>query len=152
MLFDRLIFLSHPAPPEFVGIVANPCSCCLQVQSSCGFGVPRLPDSKSASDDVAEFPIFGPQEKVGDRNTIIQAMDYLAGKNKTRDYQAEWNAKSLDGLPGMRVARKDNGEVLWWGDLKERLRKASGHKDGLGIGFVLGLVLAWSLKVLGGLL
>jgi len=44
------------------------------------------------------------------------------------DYRANWNRRSLDGLPGLRVARKDFGESLWLGDVSAQVRKHDGLK------------------------
>lgn len=38
-------------------------------------------------------------------------------------YRANWNRRSLDGLPGLRVARRDYGEYLFLGDVKAKLFK-----------------------------
>lgn len=40
------------------------------------------------------------------------------------EYRANWNRRSLDGLPGLRIARKDFGErMLWVGDAVAEVRK-----------------------------
>lgn len=43
-----------------------------------------------------------------------------------REYQRDNNHESLDGLPGLRVARKDRGERLWYGDMKIKLKRRNG--------------------------
>jgi hypothetical protein len=47
------------------------------------------------------------------------------------DYRAKMNSRSLDGLPGLRVARKDKGEYLWIRDLEAQVRKYDGLRLGL---------------------
>ena len=42
------------------------------------------------------------------------------------DYRAKMNSRSLDGLPGLRVARKDIGESLWVRDVEAQVRKRNG--------------------------
>lgn len=42
------------------------------------------------------------------------------------DYRAKMNSRSLDGLPGLRVARKDKGEMLLLRDLEAQVRKRNG--------------------------
>lgn len=59
-----------------------------------------------------------------------QTLGHWAGKqieNATmHEYRANWNRRSLDGLPGLRVARKDFGETLWLGDVGAQVRKRNG--------------------------
>jgi hypothetical protein len=42
------------------------------------------------------------------------------------DYRAKMNSRSLDGLPGLRVARKDIGERLWIRDVEAQIKKRNG--------------------------
>jgi hypothetical protein len=47
--------------------------------------------------------------------------------NKTmNDYRATFNSRSLDGLPGLRVARKDKGELLLLRDIEAQVLKRNG--------------------------
>ena len=57
------------------------------------------------------------------------------------DYQVEKNLSSLDGLPGLRVARRAAGQRLWVGDGWARMRRVLAEKDGICFGFVLAAVL-----------
>ena len=74
--------------------------------------------------------------------------EYMIEHNKLRDYQAQWNHNSLDGLPGLKVARRDRGEVLWVGDLKARVRRLAGQREALLVGVVMGMVLYSVLQAL----
>jgi hypothetical protein len=47
------------------------------------------------------------------------------------DYRAKMNSRSLDGLPGLRVARKDKGEYLWLRDMEAQVRRYDGLRLGL---------------------
>ena len=65
-------------------------------------------------------------------------------------YQAQWNADSLDGLTGLRAARRTRGERMWVTGLRARGRRVLGQGEALGWGFVLGVaaVVVW-LWILG---
>lgn len=63
-------------------------------------------------------------------------------------YRAEFNSKSLDGLPGLRTAMKTNGcnvrveEILW------NLRRITRHWDAMLLGAMLAIVVLaifWSI-------
>lgn len=74
--------------------------------------------------------------------------DYMIEHNKLRDYQAKWNSGSLDGLPGLKAARRDQGEVLWVGDLKARIRRLAGQREAMLVGVVIGMVIFGVLQAL----
>lgn len=64
-------------------------------------------------------------------------------KGELESYQAEWNSDSLDGLPGMRIARKKKGEnLLWVGDAAAWLKRT--HWDtcllSIAVGATFGVV------------
>ncbi|MCJ1470919.1 hypothetical protein MMC07_009567 [Pseudocyphellaria aurata] len=48
-----------------------------------------------------------------DRETMGHWASVKIEKNQLHAYQKEWNANSLNGLTGLRVARRDAGERLW---------------------------------------
>jgi hypothetical protein len=89
----------------------------VQVQTSCGFGVPRLALKTDPEDPSKEVPCLQ------DRKTLSQWAGKKLEKGELQDYQKEWNTESLDGLPGLRAARRDMGESLWLEDLKATARK-----------------------------
>ncbi len=89
----------------------------IQVQTSCGYGVPRLALNTDPDDPSKAIPFLE------DRETLSQWAGKKLEKGELQDYQKEWNNESLDGLPGLRAARRDMGERLWWGDLKAWLRR-----------------------------
>jgi hypothetical protein len=105
-----------------------------KVQTSCGYGVPRL----------------GLDEEKGamlqDRETLGHWAHGKVEKNEMNAYRVKNNVESLDGLPGLRTARKDNGEVLWLGELKATARRIAKQREALGAGLFLGL-LVWLLTV-----
>lgn len=86
-----------------------------QVQTSCGFGVPLLSLTTDPHTDK-------PKAIFEDRDTIVR-LAAKATEEKTRAYQAANNSDSLDGLPGLRVARKTRGDFLLIGDVQNWLRR-----------------------------
>ena len=68
----------------------------------------------------------------------------MSAKNALVGYQAEWNSKSLDGLPGLRAAMRDHGDVVWWEEIKQRAKAmAWGQRDGVALGILIGAFLMW---------
>lgn len=57
------------------------------------------------------------------------------------DYRSKNNARSLDGLPGLQVARKDAGESLWIRDVEAQVKK----RNGLQIVLVAVLSALWAV-------
>jgi len=108
----------------------------LQVQTSCGYGV----------------PIVGPAGKFEDRDTLNRWAEKKVEGGEMVGYRAQWNAASLDGLPALRAARKTKGEkALWVGDVKAWIINRVGYEwdsvlvgaiAGLGVGLVLPNVLS----------
>lgn len=140
-----------------------------QVQTSCGYGVPRVKKGIYAADDEAEENEVDAKaagsQKSGDTTVDMEKLlrqghdegekltevcvfeerphlDYWAGsmvsKNAAHKYQAQHNSRSMDGLPGMKTARRDNNEVLWLGDAAAYLRRMGAEKVSVAIGFLLG--------------
>lgn len=73
---------------------------------------------------------------------------YMLSNSKLRTYQAANNARSLDDLPALKVARRDSGERwLWWGESVARARRiVKGQWEGVVVGFFLGMVLVGALQ------
>lgn len=48
---------------------------------------------------------------------------------KVEPYRAEWNVKSLDGLPGLESARAERGglRLVWWGRVSNWARWYRSH-------------------------
>lgn len=82
----------------------------MQVQTSCGFGVPLL--SMSAGDD--ETP---PKPCLIDRPTILKMGAHAVSAGKLAEFQATYNGYSLDGLPGLSsaaAARRSKAGAVWY--------------------------------------
>ncbi|KAJ6782191.1 hypothetical protein PWT90_03696 [Aphanocladium album] len=150
-----------------------------QVQTSCGYGVPRVKkgiyaaDEDDAGSEVEEETASVQKssdatvdiDKIlrkgheGDKLTEVCVfeerphLDYWAGtmvsKNSAHKYQAQHNARSMDGLPGMKTARRDNNEILWVGDAAAYLRRMAAEKVSVTIGFLLGAFFYFILGTLG---
>ncbi|ATY59227.1 pyridoxamine phosphate oxidase family [Cordyceps militaris] len=153
-----------------------------QVQTSCGYGVPRVKKGIYAAEDEDEAgsekgggKAADGGHRAGDATVDMEKLlregldsdqkltelcvfeerphlDSWAGtmvsKNTALKYQAQHNARSMDGLPGMKTARRDNKEVLWLGDAAAYLRRTSAEKVSVAIGFLLGAFFYFILTVL----
>ena len=66
-------------------------------------------------------------------------------KQALPSYQAQNNSRSQDGLPGLRTARGDRERLMFVTDARSKLRTAVMMKEGLVLGILLGLALAFLL-------
>lgn len=114
-----------PARENFVGVRAVIVGDIWRVTTSCGFAVPLL------ADGVAGFE---------ERDTLDRYNEKKEERGKLPEYRAEHNTRSLDGLPGLRVARRQNGEVLLWGDVRSRLARVWHEKLSVCVGFLLAVL------------
>jgi hypothetical protein len=141
-----------------------------EVQTSCGYGVPRVKKALYAptTDEGDALPLDSSVEAVlrqgfkadkSDGDTLDAkltelsvfeerpAMDQWAAQKTSNNslirYQRDNNSCSIDGLPGLRAARRDAGEKgkLWLGDAKARLTRATAERHGAALGFMIALVL-----------
>jgi hypothetical protein len=105
-----------------------------KVQTSCGYGVPRLAKQKSEDGDeeIAGFQ---------DRQIMGHWASNQIEKNTLHAYQQKNNSDSLDGLTGMRVSRRDRGETLWLTDTQAWLRRILGQREALAVGFTFASIL-----------
>jgi hypothetical protein len=61
-------------------------------------------------------------------------------RGELSEYHRANNAYSLDGIPGLRAARRANGETLQFiGNAKAWCRRVMGHPDAVLTGMVLGV-------------
>ena len=73
-------------------------------------------------------------------------------KDALREYQAEKNASSLDGCPGLRSAIRERGDWVGLELLKARVRRIKGQREAVAVGVVIGvLVVLLGQVVLGSL-
>lgn len=111
-----------------------------KVQTSCGYGVPRL--SKTTTPP-------GSPEPPGfvDRETLGRWAGTKVERGEMQQYQKAWNARSLDGVPGLRSARRDLGERLWLTDRTAWLRRILAQREALVFGVVVGVLLTLVARV-----
>ena len=86
-----------------------------KVQTSCGYGVPKI-GLPLQFDGTS-----GPEEAFEDRKTLEHWAANKVEKNEIDEYRVKNNVRSLDGLPALRSARRDAGERLWVADGRRRL-------------------------------
>ncbi|EAW06815.1 pyridoxamine 5'-phosphate oxidase family protein [Aspergillus clavatus NRRL 1] len=111
-----------------------------KVQTSCGYGVPQL--ALTLDPDTNE-----PKPYFKDRETIGHWASNKVEKGQLRAYQQQWNARSLDGLPGLWSAVADSGRSVWVGRARNWMRRHGEEIElvktsVLWLGFVM-LVLSW---------
>lgn len=120
-----------------------------QVQTSCGFGVPLLttaPVLKDADSGDDTRPVML------DRDTLGQWARKQVEKDSLRAYQAEKNACSLDGCPGLRSAMREKGEWVVWELLKARVKRVGGQREAVVVGAVIGGVMVLVVQVVLGMM
>lgn len=131
-----------------------------KVEMSCGYGVPilaaelpELPETGQPNGDAVNSNSNGqdskPQPKADlKERTVLKS--YLAKKvkdNAVEDFQAQWNTRSLDGLPGLRAARRMKGEWLWVLDLRAKVVRAVTPWETMLLGMVMGMGLAVVIRL-----
>ena len=127
----------------------------LQVQTSCGYGVPflasvALQQQQQQQQQKKNVDSHEEQQLVlKDRETLDHWASSKVEKNQLQAYQAVWNASSLDGLTGLRSARRDVGERLWLTDLKAHVRRLAAQREALLFGIGIGVVLVFALQMFG---
>ncbi|ROT43467.1 pyridoxamine phosphate oxidase [Sodiomyces alkalinus F11] len=118
-----------------------------QVQTSCGYTVPRVKRQLLSSGGAAAGEEEEGQKKEDDdpeglsvfeeRPTLDDYWKKRPGERAITEYQILKNLASLDGLPGLRKARRAAGQSIWLTDLKARVRRALAEKDGMILGALL---------------
>ncbi|EGR48091.1 uncharacterized protein TRIREDRAFT_63001 [Trichoderma reesei QM6a] len=117
-----------------------------QTQTSCGFGVPRVKKGIYTSEDDGDDPSNAGLSVFEQRPTLDSYSAKQAQNNKTLGYQVTNNCSSLDGLPGLRAARREAGQRLWVGDLKARVRRIASEGEAVAVGFFLAVALYFVLS------
>lgn len=122
-----------------------------EVQTSCGFGVPMVKKELYAPggpkttppvvDDTQSLRLADELSVFEDRRTLDDYWGKKAANGTVEQYLAQNNAKSIDGLPGLRTARRAAGQCLPLVDLKARARRAAAETDGVVLGFMLSVCL-----------
>lgn len=127
------------------------------MQTACGFGVPLLHEAvkkgagaikgKCTADEMAleeATPGFHTREVLENFYLTLLRKD----ERSLEKYKKENNSKSMDGLPGLRTARRDNGEWLKLEDTKVRIGRLLRQWDAIMLGVVFTLLSMTALRVL----
>lgn len=112
-----------------------------QVQTSCGYGVPWLKEL-----DDLEARNEGHRAKLEDRKTLGHWASKQVEDGAMEKYRAKNNARSLDNTAGLAAARRTNGELLWFEDMKLYLRRVSQQWDAV----LIGVLIAFAIMLIGG--
>ncbi|KAL0941138.1 pyridoxamine phosphate oxidase family protein [Colletotrichum truncatum] len=122
-----------------------------EVQTSCGFGVPMVRKELYAPDVASQDGTLEKAEGQGtpadelsvfeERPTLDNYWKKRADNNTIHKYQLETNLTSLDGLPGLKAARKAAGEVFWLTDAKVRATRAARETHGILLGLFIALII-----------
>lgn len=129
-----------------------------EVQTSCGYGVPRvkkalyrpgheeedapqptveeiLREGKESSGRLDELDVFE------DRPTLDKWAGGKVEDNQVQDYHLKNNVYSMDGLPGLRTARRGVGQKLLVTEVLARTKRVAAEQEALAVGF--GAALLW---------
>ncbi|KAK1703191.1 pyridoxamine phosphate oxidase [Colletotrichum lupini] len=112
-----------------------------EVQTSCGYGVPMV-----------RKELYAPATAVfEERPTLDYYWKKRVDNNTVNAYQVETNRTSIDGLPGLKAARRDAGEALWVADLKAEALRAARETRGVLLGGLIAVLVYFGVGVVGGL-
>ncbi|KAK1544369.1 pyridoxamine phosphate oxidase [Colletotrichum paranaense] len=145
-----------------------------EVQTSCGYGVPMvrkelyapatasedgtLEKAQRQRHDTLDTDDNDPAQTKKDELSVFEerpTLDYYWKKrvdnNTVNTYQVETNRTSIDGLPGLKAARRDAGETLWVADLKAEVLRAARETRGVLLGVLIAVLVYFGIGVVGGL-
>lgn len=122
----------------------------LQVQTSCGYGVPFLTTAPTSSED-AKSSKEETKPVLKDRDTMGHWSHQKVETNKMLEWQAHYNSSSLDGQPGLRSAIRGNGDQVWAKLVKARLRTISAQREAVVMGLIMGGALVLLLQMVWGM-
>lgn len=127
-----------------------------KVTTSCGFAIPKVrleaprntpapaPAPAPTHTSTSTSPSTPPPEielsAFEERDTLDRFLNQQLEKGIMVDYQRKHNSRSLDGLPALKAARRDNGETLFWGDVGAKLNNVRHEKLAVGVGFLLAVL------------
>lgn len=127
-----------------------------EVQTSCGFGVPRVKKGIYSPEDISENrfetllreSVNGKIDELAvfeERPTLDAWVRKRVENNTVQKYHNETNVASMDGLPGLKSARRGAGETLWVGDAKARVERVLGQSEAIAVGVVIGVVVMYAV-------
>lgn len=126
-----------------------------EVQTSCGFGVPRVKkaiyapdeDLPLAIEDILRQGSYGEDEKLTElavfetRPMLDKWASSKVEEKKLIEYRCRNNVYSMDGLPGLRSARRDAGQQMLFEDARVWAGKVAAEKEALAVGFGMAVLL-----------
>jgi hypothetical protein len=104
------------------------------VQTSCGFAVPVIQERINL-DDLK----LGPKAYMKDRGTLGHFARKTVDQGLMEWYQQQANMRSLDGLGGLRAARRGKGENVHLQDALIWLRRIFRQWDAMLVGALIAL-------------
>ncbi|KAI1496225.1 hypothetical protein F5X99DRAFT_401119 [Biscogniauxia marginata] len=123
-----------------------------KVQTSCGYAVPILRTANSTAEkDDADIEnnhssATDNRESFEERHTLEKWLVSKADKKALQGYQVKLNSRSLDGLLGLRVARKMGGEWILTEEFLSYMNNVFWHPGALCLGVVIGVFLVLSVS------
>lgn len=118
-----------------------------KVQTSCGFGVPLVGQSNSGTEGGNKDLESG--NKFSNRDTMDTWASKMSEKDALLGWQKNWNYQSLDGLTGMRSARRARGQWMMVEDSKAWVRRVGRQWDTLLVGMLMTISVIWVLHTSG---
>lgn len=107
----------------------------------------ELENDDGASDAL---PIHtGATKLFRDRESMNHWAENMESKGKMHDWHKNYNADSLDGLAGLKLARRAKGQWMLGEDIKVNVRRILQQKDAVFSGIVVGVILVFFFRVLG---
>ncbi|KAF2739899.1 hypothetical protein EJ04DRAFT_390081, partial [Polyplosphaeria fusca] len=104
-----------------------------KVQTSCGFAVPLIGQQDGEHSEHTEEKDLETQQFVN-RDTLDNWATKMMEKDALLGFQKNLNFQSLDGLPGMRSARRARGQWMAFENLKARMRRVGHQWDAVLVG------------------
>ncbi|OCL12026.1 pyridoxamine phosphate oxidase family protein [Glonium stellatum] len=117
-----------------------------KVQTSCGFGVPLLAESQ---DTTEEEKTSGFPQKFQDRWTLHKWASSMEEKKALLGYQRNSNYKSLDGLTGLRSARRARGQWMLLEAGRARIGRIMKQWEAIVLGMLIMAFVMVVLKTVG---
>ena len=84
-----------------------------------------------------------------DRHTLGHWADKQVEADTIHEYRSRNNAYSLDGLPGLKVARRHRGERLWLSDLRAAMRQRNSALHSALVAMVSAVLTVITMYMLG---
>ncbi|KXS98118.1 hypothetical protein AC578_9389 [Pseudocercospora eumusae] len=114
-----------------------------KVQTACGYAVPTTSQDVSCCGEKESMYTPG---SFRDRETLTKWIQNKVRKDALDEYKMKMNARSLDGLPALKHARRMNKERLLLGDAKSWINRELEHFWALSLGTLIGIFLVIAVQ------